>query len=79
MALRCRRRPGPSHGERQRLEPASDTSGVAPRRVDITGVTAAQRATARLTTKGLGDTKAALPNTTAAGRAQNRRVEVAKQ
>jgi outer membrane protein OmpA-like peptidoglycan-associated protein len=33
----------------------------------------------RITTKGLGDTKPAAPNTTAAGRAQNRRVEVVKQ
>ena len=33
----------------------------------------------RLTTKGLGDTKPAVPNTTAAGRAQNRRVEIVKQ
>jgi OOP family OmpA-OmpF porin len=34
---------------------------------------------ARITTKGLGDTKPAAPNTTVAGRAQNRRVEVVKQ
>jgi outer membrane protein OmpA-like peptidoglycan-associated protein len=34
---------------------------------------------ARITTKGMGDTKPAVPNTTAAGRAQNRRVEVVKQ
>lgn len=34
---------------------------------------------ARITTKGLGDTKPAVPNSTAAGRAQNRRVEVVKQ
>jgi outer membrane protein OmpA-like peptidoglycan-associated protein len=34
---------------------------------------------ARITTKGLGDTKPAVPNTTATGRAQNRRVEVVKQ
>jgi OmpA-OmpF porin, OOP family len=34
---------------------------------------------ARITTKGLGDTKPAVPNTTAEGRAQNRRVEVVKQ
>ncbi len=33
----------------------------------------------RITTKGLGDTKSAAPNTTAEGRAQNRRVEVVKQ
>jgi outer membrane protein OmpA-like peptidoglycan-associated protein len=33
----------------------------------------------RITTKGLGDTKPATPNTTAAGRAQNRRVEIVKQ
>src|SRR5687767_7035922 len=33
---------------------------------------------ARITTKGLGDTKPAVPNTNAAGRAQNRRVEVVK-
>lgn len=33
----------------------------------------------RITTKGLGDSKPAAPNTTAAGRAQNRRVEVVKQ
>jgi len=33
---------------------------------------------ARITTKGLGDTKPAAPNTTAEGRAQNRRVEVVK-
>jgi len=34
---------------------------------------------ARVSTKGLGDTKPAAPNTTAEGRAQNRRVEVVKQ
>lgn len=34
---------------------------------------------ARITTKGLGDTNPAAPNTTAEGRAQNRRVEVVKQ
>ena len=34
---------------------------------------------ARITTKGLGDTKPAAPNATAVGRAQNRRVEVVKQ
>lgn len=33
----------------------------------------------RLTTKGLGDTKPAVPNANATGRAQNRRVEVVKQ
>ena len=33
----------------------------------------------RITTKGLGDTKPSVPNTTAVGRAQNRRVEVVKQ
>jgi outer membrane protein OmpA-like peptidoglycan-associated protein len=33
----------------------------------------------QITTKGLGDTKPAAPNTTAEGRAQNRRVEVVKQ
>ena len=33
---------------------------------------------ARITTKGLGDTKPSVPNTTAAGRAQNRRVEIVK-
>jgi outer membrane protein OmpA-like peptidoglycan-associated protein len=33
----------------------------------------------RITTKGFGDTKPAVPNTTAEGRAQNRRVEVVKQ
>ena len=33
----------------------------------------------RITTKGFGDTKPSVPNTTAAGRAQNRRVEIAKQ
>lgn len=33
----------------------------------------------RITTKGLGDTKPAASNTTAEGRAQNRRVEVVKQ
>ena len=33
----------------------------------------------RITTKGLGDTKPAVPNASAAGRAQNRRVEVVKQ
>jgi outer membrane protein OmpA-like peptidoglycan-associated protein len=32
----------------------------------------------RITTKGLGDTKPSVPNTTAAGRAQNRRVEIVK-
>ena len=34
---------------------------------------------ARIETKGLGDTKPAVPNTTAEGRAQNRRVEIVKQ
>jgi outer membrane protein OmpA-like peptidoglycan-associated protein len=33
---------------------------------------------ARLTTKGLGDTKPSAPNTTAEGRQQNRRVELVK-
>lgn len=33
----------------------------------------------RISTDGFGDTKPAAPNTTAAGRAQNRRVEVVKQ
>jgi len=33
----------------------------------------------RLTTRGLGDTKPSAPNTTATGRAQNRRVEIVKQ
>jgi outer membrane protein OmpA-like peptidoglycan-associated protein len=33
----------------------------------------------RITTKGLGDTKPAVPNATPEGRAQNRRVEVVKQ
>lgn len=33
----------------------------------------------RITTRGLGDTRPAAPNATAAGRAQNRRVEVVKQ
>ena len=33
----------------------------------------------RITTKGFGDTKPAVPNTSAEGRAQNRRVEVVKQ
>ena len=33
----------------------------------------------RITTKGLGDTKPAAPNTTPVGRAQNRRVEIVKQ
>ena len=33
----------------------------------------------RITTKGLGDTQPAAPNTTAVGRAQNRRVEIVKQ
>jgi outer membrane protein OmpA-like peptidoglycan-associated protein len=34
---------------------------------------------ARITTKGLGDTKPSVPNATTEGRAQNRRVEVVKQ
>jgi len=33
----------------------------------------------RITTKGLGDTKPSVPNTSPAGRAQNRRVEIVKQ
>jgi outer membrane protein OmpA-like peptidoglycan-associated protein len=33
----------------------------------------------RMTTKGFGDTKPSVPNTTTAGRAQNRRVEIVKQ
>jgi outer membrane protein OmpA-like peptidoglycan-associated protein len=33
----------------------------------------------RITTKGFGDTNPSVPNTTAAGRAQNRRVEIVKQ
>ena len=34
---------------------------------------------ARIATKGLGDTKPSVPNATSVGRAQNRRVEIAKQ
>ena len=34
---------------------------------------------ARITTKGFGDSKPSVPNTTASGRAQNRRVEIVKQ
>jgi len=34
---------------------------------------------ARMTTKGFGDTKPSVPNASAAGRAQNRRVEIVKQ
>ena len=34
---------------------------------------------ARITTKGFGDTKPSAPNTSAEGRAQNRRVEIVKQ
>lgn len=34
---------------------------------------------ARMTTKGLGDTAPAVPNATATGRAQNRRVEIVRQ
>jgi outer membrane protein OmpA-like peptidoglycan-associated protein len=34
---------------------------------------------ARITTKGFGDTKPSAPNTTALGRAQNRRVEIVKK
>lgn len=34
---------------------------------------------ARITTKGFGDTKPAVPNASATGRAQNRRVEIVKQ
>jgi outer membrane protein OmpA-like peptidoglycan-associated protein len=33
----------------------------------------------QITTKGMGDTKPTAPNTTAAGRAQNRRVDIVKQ
>ena len=33
----------------------------------------------RITTKGLGDTKPSVPNSSAVGRAQNRRVEIVKQ
>jgi OmpA-OmpF porin, OOP family len=33
----------------------------------------------RMTTKGLGDTRPSVPNTSAVGRAQNRRVEIVKQ
>ena len=33
----------------------------------------------RITTQGLGDTKPSVPNANAAGRAQNRRVEIVKQ
>ena len=33
----------------------------------------------RITTKGFGDTKPSVPNATAAGRSQNRRVEIVKQ
>jgi len=33
----------------------------------------------RITTRGMGDTAPAAPNTTATGRAQNRRVEIVKQ
>ena len=34
---------------------------------------------ARVLTKGLGDAKPSAPNTTAEGRAQNRRVEIVRQ
>jgi len=33
----------------------------------------------RITTQGFGDTKPAAPNTTAEGKAQNRRVEIVKR
>jgi outer membrane protein OmpA-like peptidoglycan-associated protein len=61
-------------------EPAANLTLSSARAAAVKAALVAQfAATAdRITTKGLGSTKPAAPNTTAEGRAQNRRVEVVK-
>jgi hypothetical protein len=71
------------------IEGHTDNVGAAPANLALSEARAAAVKTAlvskygadgdRITTKGLGDTKPSVPNTTAEGRAQNRRVEVVKQ
>jgi hypothetical protein len=71
------------------IEGHTDNVGAAPANLALSEARAAAVRTAlvskygadgdRITTIGLGDTKPSVPNTTAEGRAQNRRVEVVKQ
>jgi OOP family OmpA-OmpF porin len=78
------------HGDMKILiEGHTDNIGAAPSNLSLSDARAAAvKATlvaqygvdaARITTKGFGDTKPSAPNATAAGRAQNRRVEIVKQ
>jgi outer membrane protein OmpA-like peptidoglycan-associated protein len=61
--------------------PASNLALSDARAAAVKAVLVAEHGAAadRITTQGLGDTKPSLPNTTANGRAQNRRVEIVKQ
>jgi outer membrane protein OmpA-like peptidoglycan-associated protein len=71
------------------IEGHTDNVGAAPANLALSDARAAAVKAAlvadyavpedRITTKGLGDTKPSVPNATAAGRAQNRRVEIVKQ
>ena len=71
------------------IEGHTDNVGAAPSNLSLSDARAAAVKAAlvsefgldaaRITTKGFGDTKPAAPNTTAVGRAQNRRVEIVKQ
>lgn len=71
------------------IEGHTDNTGTAAGNLTLSDARAAAVKTAlvndfaiaadRITTKGMGDTAPAAPNTTATGRAQNRRVEVVKQ
>jgi len=71
------------------IEGHTDNTGTAAGNLTLSDARAAAVKTAlvsdfaiaadRITTKGMGDTAPAAPNTTATGRAQNRRVEIVKQ
>lgn len=78
------------HGDLKILiEGHTDNVGAAPANLALSDARAAAVKAAlvadyavagdRITTKGLGDTRPSVPNATAAGRAQNRRVEIVKQ
>jgi len=70
------------------IEGHTDNVGSAPSNLTLSDARAAavkaalvsqfEIAEGRITTKGMGDTKPTVPNATASGRAQNRRVEVVK-